>query len=246
MNKEESSLTNSRDSLAKLADLYAEKPLVRALFTLATGVVGSFPGASALTDTIRELIASGVDDIQRERLRELFDELATGEKYLTAELIKQNDFIHAFICTYRAAMRTRHKKKIRMFARLLLTGVRENRLDGEELEEFISILDELSVREYEILLTLERLEHLYPYRKNKDGELENDLQRTYQYWDTFLTEVENKFGLTRGVIIAMLSRLTRTGLYRPVSGTYIGDPGDRGYTTELFNHFLSWLEATTK
>lgn len=230
------------DLLTQIADLYADKPFIRALFVFVTGLI---PGASAFTDTVQELIASGVDEIQRERQREFFDELSNGEIYLNKDVLGKSDFIHAFICTYRAAIRTRHKKKIRMFARLLLTGVREERLDGEELEEFVSILDALSIREFEILLTLKRYEKQYPQRKNNNGDIENDLQRTYQYWDDFLNEVENKYELTRGVAIAMLSRLTRTGLYQLISGSYLNDPGDRGYSTDLFNQFLYWLEVET-
>jgi hypothetical protein len=167
MPEDESALSSFDKTLNWWAELYSEQPLIRALFALASAL--PLPIGAGLAAVGKELMDAGVEEMLRERSRAFFDELAIGERYLTKELIQQEDFLHAFFATRQAAMRCRNREKIRRFARLLLTGIKENRLD-DTLEEFISILNDLSTRELEILRILKSFEDSYPHRMMNSNE----------------------------------------------------------------------------
>lgn len=91
-------------SAEKLIERHESSPRLRALVSLATGFL---PPANALETAI----LTTVSKIRSERLRELFDKLHQGGLELTDDLIQQEEFLHAFVATVRAADRTRHKKK---------------------------------------------------------------------------------------------------------------------------------------
>ena len=234
-------------AIERWADAYADKVYVRALFIFMTGLL---PGVNAFTDTARELISEGVERIRRERQRAFFDELAKGETYLTEEIINSEDFLHNFMATYTAAMHTKHRKKVKQFARLLLTGVRHEKLESDEFEEFLGILDDLSPREYEILLILKRYEDDNPNRSEEleDGtseKVENDAQHAHRFWGTFVENVESSTGIDKLTLASMLVRLTRTGLYETFAGILLDYIGGKGHTTPMFKTFVAWLEEDT-
>lgn len=193
-------------------------------------------------------MASAVEEIRRERQRTFFDELAAGEIDLTEELIQKEDFLHAIDAVYRAAMRTYEREKIQKFARLLLFGVRENRLGSDEMEEFVAILDDLSPRELDILMCLKKFEDAHPretrgYDNQNNPEYDNELQRTKRYWDDFSNEVTKRFNITSGNLNGILARLNRTGLYQTIIGAYFGYTGNKGFTTDRFKLFIQWIAS---
>jgi hypothetical protein len=190
-------------------------------------------------------MSHGLEKMRQERQKVFFEELAKGERHLNEALIQQEDFLHDFFATYRAAMRTRERSKIRQFARLLLTAVHENRLGSDDIEEFRSILEDMSGRELEILLILQKFETLHPRQLIEvDGspQLENDLQYAERFWHTFQHEVENKCDIQPHALLAILSRLARTGLYEPITGAYWDYTGGRGLLATRFSEFARWIE----
>ncbi|MCD4780782.1 MAG: hypothetical protein K8S27_09590 [Candidatus Omnitrophica bacterium] len=120
--------------IAELSKKYSESPIIRSLCQL-------LPGWSS-ADT---LLQHRADEIKKDRLLTFFDELAKGEIALKPELINSNDFLHCFFATARAALNSRRKDKIEMFARLLNDFISSNFLtNANEYEEFLSMLDELN------------------------------------------------------------------------------------------------------
>jgi hypothetical protein len=76
-------------------------------------------------------LSASLDAIYADRLRTFYTELADGEHELTPGLIDSEDFLHAYFATVQAAARTKHRDKIRAFARLLRAAAREETLQQE-------------------------------------------------------------------------------------------------------------------
>ncbi len=92
--------------IGRLAEEYGNYPTIQALLQLIP--------KWAVADT---LLRHKLIGIEVARTRHFFDQLAQGRFELTQDLIETEDFLHCFFATYRAAVNTRQKEKIRMFAR---------------------------------------------------------------------------------------------------------------------------------
>lgn len=226
------------NALQKIADLYESNPLIRAIVQVAIAPVPY--GIGSAIDTA---LTSKIENMREERLRVFFNELANGSQALTEELIQSEDFLHAYFSTLKAAVNTRRKEKIKLFARLLLTAAKEQHVSGEKYEEFLNILDNLSIRELHILLILKHFEdtHLSNFKAN--GESDNDLQLVNRFWEDFEVKVHKKCAVSPGELRAVLNRLNRTGLYETVIGMYLGYTGGRGKLTPIFSEFAHWIQA---
>ena len=135
-------------------------------------------------------------------------------------------------------MNTRRREKIKLFARLLTNASREGKVGSDKYEEFLSILDDLSVRELQILLLLKQLEDSSSSEANG-----NTLKRANELWDSFEKSIKNQHGIGSDELNAMLGRLNRTGLYETIVGAYYDYEGDRGRLTSTFDEFVRWLQV---
>jgi hypothetical protein len=232
-----------------LAKNYPNQPIIQALFAFVVGAASSAtdsPLIGGVVNTAIPLIVYGVEEILAKRHKILFDELEKGKHDLTDEVIKKEEFLHNFFRVYNAAIRTAQKDKIKMFARLLLTGIREDALGSAELEEFVQILETLSERELQVLRLLKKFEDSYPQQRvNMDVEnspLETPSQRAKRFWNTFVSEVDRECGVSQEKLPAILNRLARTGLYELTAGLFFDSGGGQGYLTPLFSEFTRWIE----
>ena len=251
MTEKQPSLSKPHD--ASLAWINSYSPYIRALLLLVTGasasaVTGNPLLAGILTGAVEgavELMSSGIDQMRRERDRAFFDELEKDQHFITQELIGREDFLHAFFVSLSAARRTRNRNKIKRFARLLLTATQDYRLESDEFDEFISILEDLSPRELEILLVLGRFEDLNPRQLIEVKgypQPENDFQRAKHFWSSFQKEIENEYRVHIDMLPSILTRLARTGLYEPINGTFYGYRGGMGHLTPAFAEFTCWIK----
>jgi len=215
-----------------LLDFYKDNPIIRALVAL----VGLVPVVSVYSAIDAAVIAQW-EKTKKERFRMLLDKLSQGEKYLTEELIQQEDFIHAFISVTRASILTRQKEKIQLFAQLLTNACRRKELDSDEFEENLTILDELSLRELKLLLLFKKHEEQLGERTKKQP---GDHRKSQ--WDALAREVECELGIPSEHLGSTLSRLARTGLYQPFEGTFVFNTTlGSGNTTPKFIEFLKWI-----
>lgn len=163
-NKEE----NRLNFIGQLSLIYEKSPKTKALLQL-------LPSWGA-ADT---LLQQRADEIKQERLKTFFDELKNGECELTEELIESEDFLHCYFITVKAALNTRRREKIKMFARLLRSVTNSSVLSSiDDYEDYLSILDELSFRELQVLSILDRYE--------KEYSVEEDKNLIKQYFGQFL------------------------------------------------------------
>lgn len=167
------------------------------------------------------LLQQRADEIRSDRMRTFFDELGEGTIDLTEEVIQREDFLHCFFMATRAALNTRQREKIKMFAKLLKSSLKPGSYSGtDEYEEYLNILNELSYSELAILSMLEYYESQFI-----KGASENDFQRASKFWGLF-TEDLKKIGIRQDEIMGVLTRLTRTGCYEEFAGSYVDAPRD--------------------
>lgn len=207
--------------IEQLGNRYQNNPVIRGLIQLIPLGIG------AAADVV---LIKKVEKMRSDRAREFFDELGNGTVQLTQEMIESENFLHCYFSTVRAALNSYRKEKIRYFARLLTSSITSSEISTiDEYEEYLSILDELSFRELELLVVLSRYE--------KDNFLQDDtdqIQRPNRFWDQFYSEVCSRFSLSDGELNGILARLNRTGLYRTIIGMYPGYTGEKGELTPLY------------
>jgi hypothetical protein len=223
-------------ALQKITNTYENNPIIRAIVQVAISPIPY--GIGSAIDTA---LTSRIENMREERLKSFFNELASGSHDLTEELIQSEEFLHAYFSTLKAAVNTRRKEKIKLFARLLLTASKEQHLSGEKYEEFLGILDDLSIRELHILMILKRFEdEHFPLR---DINIESELQIVSRFWWDFEAVVQGKYATSSSELRALLNRLNRTGLYETFDGAYPGHMEGRGKLTPIFYQFIHWIQV---
>lgn len=211
-----------------LLETFDNSPLIGILLELFPTKIGS---------AINTALSARLAHLKKENFKTLMEQLSTGEKNLTPDLINTDEFIHAFFAVTEAALRTHRKDKIKALANLLLYGVRTNQYDSEVIYEFIDILDQISIREFRILCILDEIEK----KSTRDPE-ENDLQFATKLWDEFQQQACLTLDIKREVLPNLLVRLTRTGLFEIFTGSFLSYTGNIGKTTQLFNEFIKWID----
>jgi hypothetical protein len=154
-----------------------------------------------------------------------------------AERLREREFLEALAATLRRVQNAVSDDKIRSFADMFATYYEGGCFQSiDHFDEYLSILDELSVREFQVLIIL------YKYEHNNPLEGRNPLQRATAVWGSFQEEVECKVGIQRSQLPATLTRMQRTGLYETITGAYLDYTGGKGCLTPLFNDFISTLK----
>ena len=75
----------------------------------------------------------------------------------------------------------------------------------DHFEEYLSILRDLSFREFQVLAILYKHERANPLNER------NALQRTAAIWSSFETEVQQQLAVDPATLRAVLTRIQRTG-----------------------------------
>lgn len=127
--------------------------------------------------------------------------------------IDENEVIRRTIATAQIIPRTR-EEKLKYFARLLQHSISEEEYIGaDEFDEYSKILDELSVREMQILCIFNDYLKKFP-GKAGTNEIDNG------FWDKFISDLNLKFNLNNDKISAILTRMQRTGCVESLKGVY--------------------------
>lgn len=220
-------MMNHRKTTVETAlEIYTKNPALRLLLTTIFPVVGS----------VLDVTATQMwHHMQSKRMRVLFEELDQGNVLLTEEHVANENFIHCFMVTSRAVVRTNRHEKIAMFARLLESVVSEsNEFSIDKYEELLLILDDLSYRE---ILALRILDKYSDSPREKD---QNDLQWTVTFWEKFVHELCEKLQIQQDELKSFLARLARTGCYEVFVGYYDAH-GDKGQLTATYYRLKSFV-----
>lgn len=209
---------NVKENLINATDkLHTKNPIVRSLMQLLP-----------ITSAIDAFLATKIENIKRDRLWTFFEELDKGELELTEELIETEDFLHAFFATVNAAFNTRRREKIKMFARLL-KSYGESELVCDEYEDYLRILDDLSIREIRLLCLLAD----YEQNENHGPELIKSID-THRFWQDFLEKAHQQLDIEKDEIECILASLSRTGCFRVFGLTYSDQLEFSGRLTRTF------------
>ncbi|HCB13179.1 MAG TPA: hypothetical protein DEP36_06370, partial [Gammaproteobacteria bacterium] len=217
----------------------SENSVMRGLMALA----GVIPPISV----IDEVLVKRWENIQKDRFRILLSELEKGQRFLTKELIEQEDFLYAYHAVTKAAIKTRRKEKIKLLANLLLNASKKFPQSNEAFEEYLSILEDLSFRELQILLLLKQFEEGF-HLQIKELESAEARKLSKESWNLFQNAVFDKCDVKGEQLIPILIRISRTGLCE-VEPDYlmtdnnkeIPNMGD-AYTTPRLDDFITWLQ----
>ena len=219
---------NRQGYLEKLGKRYVNNPTIRILLQLIPHGIGS---------AIDVAFTTKINNLREARFRAFFDELSNQNTILTKEMIANSDFLHAYYSTLKAALNTRRKEKIRLFARLFSNYYNDECFENpDDYEEALSIIDDLSYREFQILLIINKHE-----KSNPKKEDQNTLQRIIAYWNDLLKDIEVITGIPNNEINSNLTRLNRTGLYQTLTPVYWDYEGDVGHLTKYFEKFIKVL-----
>lgn len=182
------------------------------------------------------LLASRIKQIREDRAREFFDELAKDGSILTPAVIESEDFIHCFTITSKAALNTRRREKIRLFARLLASSVsKPHPRDTDDYEQMLAILDDLTYSEWSALAILDR------YSTTSTNSGENALQWSQRFWPNFQDDTERELGIPKSEFTAFMNPISRTGLYEQIVGAYWRYDGGVGMLTPRFHRLKSFV-----
>jgi len=152
------------------------------------------------------------------------------------ERLRDRDFLEGLAATLGRVQESVVDEKIRSFADMFATYYEGGHFQSiDHFNEYLSILHELSLREFRVLIILHKYEHMNPL------EGRNPLQRATAVWESFQLEVERDIGIPRAQLPAILTRLQRTGLYETITGAYLDYTGGKGCLTPLFHDFVSTL-----
>lgn len=197
---------NNTDLAYDLVKRYEKNEIIRPLIQLVPfGVGGAFDTAMGIK----------WQKMQMSKIDVLFDEMVKNKGTITSELIQSEDYIHCFMKVVQLATGTRRHEKIRMFARLLnsvVTGAGGYET-VDEFEEYLSLLEELSYREMEILLFIEE------FQKTNGIEWVGDME---DKWKQFTTDIAKDLNLSLAELDMVLMRLNRIGC----SETFLSKKGD--------------------
>jgi len=223
------------DNMNKIQPLlakYERNRVIRGLIQLVPFGIGS---------AIDVVLTKTLEKIQAERATAFFDELASGNVIVDESLLESEDFLHAYYATTRAALNSRKREKIRMFARLLKSSLKENEISNiDEYEDFVKILDELSYRE---LMALKILDEFSVTPRPED---QNDLEWTNQFWDKFEKHLTAELSIPGDQVVDFMNRIARTGCYEMFMGGYFDYTGGRGKLTSTYQRLKKFIEEENR
>jgi hypothetical protein len=234
-------LSNNELSLTdKLVNATIKENLLREYNenSILRGLIQIIPYASMI-DTV---LTSAYNNILVERSRTFFEELGAGNIELTQEIIESEDFLHAYFATYKAAIYSKQREKIRFLARLLKNGLTTSLLNkADEYDDYLQILDELSIREITILFILSEYEKKNPIKDN-----ETEVNRTSRYWSDFIKETTNLLHINENELKGILSRISRSGCFVEITGTFWNYTGGQGLLTDVYYKLMDLIELKSE
>lgn len=203
-----------------------------------SSLLGLIPGAGSF---INDEISKAINEFQLKKRNELLDVILSGNYEITSNLVKDEEFIINFCKTCEAVNRLATNDKVKYFGNLIRNSyLTDEKIENDEFEEYIHILEDISYREINYLVFL------------KENEDKMKKEKKILKWHEFVKAFNEKFNIPRANIYNIFYRLKRTGFVDEnlgVSGSISGD-SDFGYEldsadidykgfylTELFQNF---------
>lgn len=187
-------------------------------------------------------------EYQQEQFEYFIEELNKSiyTRTVTITDINKNSIANSTYKMYLAMLKVREKEKITLFANLYYaylitidnpTASKEKYNCDWKYDLFLSIIDNLTIIEYDILFIL------YTYQsKVERKDSDNDLTYSSSFWEAFMNDVNHKYDFDESQVESLLSKATMTGFYLPITGNYLGYAGGKGLVTSLFKDFVNFIK----
>ena len=217
----------------ELVDRY-DKVGIRTLIQLLPFGIGS---------AIDAMMSKVIVENQRLRVREFFDVLNSGTTEITPEMIQDDQFLHCYFATIRAAIYTKRIEKVRWLAKLLESAISlpvEDRT-GDDYDYLLKILDDLTHDEIQLLLRI-RAEEI----KHRGGTWTPTMtpRGNKAFWLDFRRQLAADLNISESKLDQRLVRIERTGciwLTRP-GGNELGP--QYAVTTETFKELVEFAKIS--
>jgi hypothetical protein len=180
------------------------------------------PGLGPVVTGVDAAIQAKLQREKHERLGYLIECLESGSDDFGGPIPFQYSaqVLHAAYVTIEATLRTSRREKIRLFAKLLKSGLVDPPIiDLEnEYEDYLKILDDLSIRELQYLYLLNSYETEYPIKPD-ESDIHDWVER---HWGLFEDDASRRLRIPKGEFSGLTARLVRTGLFETVHVARVG------------------------
>ena len=219
--------------MEKAADWYASCMFLR------IGAAALAPATLGVTAVLDAGITSAFAFLCRSRLRAFVSELTVLNLHPTEDEVRSKEFLEAFLTTASRVVETKREEKIRLFSLLFWDYWRDAEFTSEtydRYEEDVRIIDELGYREFVVLSILDKYEKSTPRLVG-----DNPLQHARKFWKEFEQDVKENAGIDASEVEGYLQGISRTGLYQPIVGSFLGYAGGLGHLTPRFEKLKARL-----
>jgi len=137
-----------------------------------------------------------------------------------------------FLKAIYASARTRHEKKLNLYARIIKNSlIYGKQFEEDEPDILLKIVEELSVKELRVVKCIHEL-HLNKSLDNEDNctNVTNLISKNYPEFD-------------KDTLVPILVRIEKCGLIKELTGFYVGNEGGIYKTTKLFKQFINFIET---
>lgn len=227
-----------RDDNMKLPKRFDRASKIYAQNTFLRALIVSIPHIGGPLDV---LFQSKGQEIIQKRVMNFLEDLKEEMDFVKNEMIDKEyldseEFFDLILKTLESVTRTRNRKKIRLYTKILRGAVTIQNRKQFLPEEYLITLSELTPREIEVATAI-----FEQQRDKLRHENENELQWAKRKgWDRLPEQCPN---VPEKDLPFICLRLQKTGLIREIIGGYFDYEGGVFTVTETFRKLMNYLEA---
>lgn len=223
------SMNSSRDISRKLeraVEAYSRNTALRTAITCIPYIGGP----------LDVLLSSEGQKIVQARVIQMFQDLDSEmrrvqQSTVDKKYLKSEEFFDLILRGIEAATKTRHRKKIHLYAKVLRGAVTFQNREESSPEEYLAILTELTPREIEVARVVYEQSERTPHTDGLKWDREKKLAQLSARCPS----------VPREDLQFILLRLQRTGLIRELVGTYFDYTGGTYIITQVFRKLMHYL-----
>lgn len=174
-------------------------------------------------------------------------ELEKKVEDFSIDSVQTNDiFISTLIHALKIEMQTHQKEKIELLKNVIMNTALNIFEDDDDYTYYLSILEDISVKEFQALLILEKYQDKTPKgfstdiplsKKHSTNIPDKPVEDVYNLWQIYEKELYEKLNIPETEVKWFMERLARTGLFMSQAGYYQGYFAGKGKLTDLYFKF---------
>lgn len=238
MDKDVEKLRNSENRQEKLSCVL---DIISKIVSMLPIPLSTLYPISEVPELLNEALQSIMKASFDKKLKLVLEEIEAGNRIITKQELLEINVIEDFNRLLQAISRTNVNEKIGIATRLFVRGcISDEPLSTDTYEEYLRIVEELSVKELAILAIL------YSVEQKPDDYIDEKMSKDeylpHRYWEKFKEKVARELDIPSGQIYPMMKRLERSGLFAMYNGFSFGQV-EEGTTTEYFDEFYKYIRS---